>query len=242
MEKIKIETRFREKTGKETAKKIRRQGEVPAVVYGKDVNISVQLPQDSLRVLRTVHFSESTIIDMDIKGADKPMSFPVLIKDIQYHPLTEKIIHIDFMKVSLTEKIEVRVPLIFKGEPAAVKEGAVVEYIVREVEVEGLPLDIPHHIDVDISHLEIGHSLHVSDLKVDDKLKITTHLEDTVVTLTAKVEEEEAAPAEGEAPIGPEVIREKKEEKTDETTDKKAEKKAEKPEKSEKAEKPEKKG
>ncbi|MBU1122932.1 MAG: 50S ribosomal protein L25 [Candidatus Omnitrophota bacterium] len=217
MEKVKIETKFREKSGKEIAKKIRQLGEVPAIIYGKDTNILIELPLESLRILKSIHFSESTIINMTISGMDKGNEFPVLIKDIQYHPLTDKVIHVDFLKVSLTEKIKVHVPLVFKGEPEAVKEGAIVEQVIREIEVEGLPLDIPEHLDVDISKLEIGHSLHVKDLAVDVKLKIVTHLDETVATLVSKVEEvEEAADMEGGevAFSGPEVIKEKKEDKT----------------------------
>jgi large subunit ribosomal protein L25 len=214
MEKLKIEVYSRERVGKEGAKKVRAKGEIPAVVYGKETNMAVRVPLASQKILRSAHFSESTIITMEVVNGEKKDNFSVLIKDIQYSPLTEAVIHLDFLKVSLEEKIRVHVPLSFKGEPASVKEGAVVEYILRELEIEGYPLDIPEKIEIDISNLEIGHSIHVSDITIAQNLKCMAHLEDTVVTLVAKMKEEEIMPAEAEeeAPEGPEVIKEKKEE------------------------------
>jgi large subunit ribosomal protein L25 len=217
MERVKIEVFLREKTGKETAKKIRREKSIPAIVYGKDVNIPIKVPHQSLKILKSIHFSESAIIDMEIVNNDKKESYSVIIKDLQYHPLTEEIIHMDFMKVSLEEKIRVHVPVVLKGEPKGVKLGGTLEQILREIEVEGLPLDIPEKLELDVSNLEIGDSLHVRDIKVSDKLKVITPQEETIATVLAKEEEVvEEAPAE-EAPQEPEVIKEKKEEKEEES-------------------------
>ena len=214
MEKISLTVNLREKTGKEWAKKIRRQGLIPGIVYGRDIdNTSVEVPVASMKILRAMHFSESTIIEMELTGPKKKEAHSVMIKDIQFDPLSEEPIHLDFLKVSLDEVIGVNVPLIFKGEPKGVKEaGAVVEQIIRELEVEGFPLDIPEKIEVDVSGLEIGHSLHVEDIKVSDKVKVINSPKDPVVTLGAKREEEEIVPPEEAAPVAePEVIKEKKE-------------------------------
>lgn len=226
MEKVQIEVNLREKKGKEIAKKLRKKGEVPGVVYGKGVNESVSIPLSSLKVLRGINFSESTIIDMKIVPYTTEETLPVLVKDVQYSPLTEAVIHIDFMKVSLEEKIRVRIPITFKGEPQGVKEGAVVEYVLREVEIEGYPLDVPARIELDISGLQMGHSLHVKDLVIDEKLKMLTHLDETLAVLASKTEEE-PEPAEGEqAPVEPEVIKEKKEEKEEKKDKKEGEEKS----------------
>jgi large subunit ribosomal protein L25 len=214
MKRVTVQAQSRERVGKEGTKKVRQQGNVPGVVYGQNTNLSIQLASPSLKALKAIHFSESAIIDMEIASGQSNESAPVIIKDIQYDPLTEEILHIDFLKVSLEEKIRVHIPIILKGEIKEVKEGeAVLEQILREIEIECLPLDIPEKIDLDISQLKVGESLHVGDLKLPETVKILTHLEETIAAVVHKTEEEEpTAPVEGEAPQEPEVIREKKEE------------------------------
>ncbi len=143
-----------------------------------------------------------------------------MIKDLQYHPLNEENIHIDFVKISLTEKIKVSVPIILGGEAKGVKEGGVLEQILWNLEIEGLATDIPERIEVEISNLGIGDSIHAGDIKLAENLKLITPPISTVATVVKKVEEEVAAPGTAEAvPAGPEVIKEKKEseEKGEET-------------------------
>jgi large subunit ribosomal protein L25 len=224
MERVKIEVNLREKVGKEAARKARQQGNVPAIVYGRDVNIPLIITSENFKILRAIDFSESAIIDMQIVNGKKKDIYAVIIKDIQYHPLTEEVLHIDFMKVSLEERIRVHVHLVFKGEPKGIKAGGVLEQVLRDLEIEGLPLDIPDKIEVDISELDIGDSLHAGDIKIPLNLKLLTHYEDTVVTVVAKKEEEEeVAVAEGVTPEEPEVIKEKKEEEKEEKEEKKKE-------------------
>lgn len=218
MERIKIKVEKRETVGKEGVKKLRKQGYVPAVVYSNDTNIVLTIPFAGLKALRSIGFSESAVIDMEIAGEKKAKSIPVLIKDVQFHPLTEDIIHVDFLKVSLSEKIKVNVPIVLKGESKQVKEeSGTLEQILRELEVEGLPLDIPENVEVDVTGLTIGHSLHVSDLIVTGNVVVITDPETAVVTALAKEEEiEEELLTEEEASTEPEVIKEKKEGAPDE--------------------------
>ena len=213
MERIKIKVEKREAIGKKGVKKLRKQGYVPAVVYSSNTNAILSIPFIGLKTLRSIHFSESAVIDMEIADEKKAKTIPVLIKDVQFHPLTEDVIHVDFLKVSLKEKIKVHVSIVLKGEPKQVKEeSGTLEQILRELEVEGLPLDIPEKIEVDVTELTIGHSLHVSDLSIPAGIAAVTDSEATVVTALAKVEEiEEEAPLEEEASTEPEVIKEKKE-------------------------------
>ncbi len=212
MERMKIKVEKREAIGKEGVKKLRKQGFIPAVVYSEDTNIVLTIPFASLKVLHSIHFSESAVIDMEIADEKKSKPIPVLIKDIQFHPLTEDVIHIDFLKISLKDKIKVHVSIVLKGEPKQVKEeSGTVEQILRELEVEGLPLDIPEKIEVDISELTIGHSLHVSDLTIPANIAVVTDSGAPVVTALAKKEEvEEEVPTEEEAAAEPEVIKEKR--------------------------------
>jgi len=235
MERIKIKVEKRETIGKEGVKKLRKQGYVPAVVYSDDTNITLSIPFSGFKTLRSINFSESAVIDMEIGGEKKAKSIPVLIKDIQYHPLTEDVIHVDFLKVSLKDKIKVHVPIVLKGESKQVKEeSGTLEQILRELEVEGLPLDVPEKIEVDISELTIGHSLHVSDLTIPVNIAVVTESGATVVTALAKVEEpEEEVLAEEEAPTEPEVIKEKKEGAPGEEASKEEEPKKEEKEKKE---------
>lgn len=212
MERIKIKVNSRQGKGKEIVKKLRKQGVIPAVVYSTDLNASLSIPPESLKALRAIHFSESTVIDMEVIGDKEATSIPVLIKDVQFNPVTEAPTHIDFLKVSLTERIKVHVPIILKGEAKSVKEeGGMVEQILRELEVEGLPLDIPEHLDLDISTLEIGKSIHVENLSVPEGLKVINELDETVVTALAKQEEAEEPVSEETVSQEPEIIKEKKE-------------------------------
>jgi len=241
MERIKIKVEKREVIGKEGVKKLRKQGYVPAIVYSNDTNIALSIPFIGLKVLRSIGFSESAVIDMEIAGEKKAKSIPVLIKDVQFHPLTEDAIHVDFLKVSLSEKIKVHVPIVLKGESKQVKEeNGTLEQILRELEVEGLPLDVPEKVEVDVTELTIGHSLHVSDLIVTGNVVVITDSQATVVTALAKEEEiEPEVLAEEEAPTEPEVIKEKKEGAPDEGEGKEIPKEEAKKEEKEKKEKKE---
>ena len=219
MDRIKIKVEKREAIGKEGVKKLRNQGYVPAVVYGDKINIVLMVDFVGLKTLQSIHFSESVVIDMEIIGDNKSKSIPVLIKDVQFHPLTEDVIHIDFLKVSLKEKIKVHIPIVLRGEAKQVKEeNGNIDQILRELEVEGLPLDIPEKIEVDISELTIGHSLHVSSLVVPSSITVVTDQEETIVTALAKEEEaEEEVVAEEEETTEPEAIKEKKETSTEDS-------------------------
>lgn len=212
MDKIKIKVEKRSGIGKQKAKRLRSEGFIPAVVYSKEINIPVSIPSEAFKVLKKMHFSESSVINLTIDGQKESEAIPVLVKDVQFHPLTDEVIHLDLLKVSLKEKIKVNIPVILKGEAKGKEEGAVLEQILREIEVEGLPMKIPEKFSVDISELEIGHSLHVKDLPAPADVVIITEPEATIVALVVKKEEEEdeGEVAEEEVSAEPEVIKEKK--------------------------------
>ena len=212
MERVKIAANLRELIGTGGARETRRQGSVPAVVYGRGKNLCLSIPVASLKTLKGIRFSESAIIDLEIDAKSAKESCPVLIKGIQYNPVTEAIIHLDFLRVSLEEKIRVHVPITLKGEAKGVKDGGgVLAQILRELELEVLPLEIPEKIEVDVSELAIGFSLHVSDIKATGNFRILNDPQSTIVTVAAKVEEEAATAAVDAVPSeGPEVIKEKK--------------------------------
>ncbi len=212
MERIKIKVNKRDQVGKQAAGRIRKEGSIPAVVYSSELNIPITVPLESIKMLHSIRFSESAIVDMEVIGEKKSDDIPVLVKKIQFHPLTEKIIHLDFLKVSLKNKIRVNVHIVIKGEAKEAKDGGVLEQLLREVQVEGLPLDIPEKIEVDITNLEKGHSFHVEDLTVPENLKILTDSKTAVVTVVALKEEVlEENIGIGEESKEPEVLKEKKE-------------------------------
>ncbi|MCM8823114.1 MAG: 50S ribosomal protein L25 [Candidatus Omnitrophica bacterium] len=223
MEKVIIKSILREGKGKEKVKKIRRRGFIPAIVYSRNFNLPVELPLSSMKILKSIHFSENTIIEMEVDGYEnKDNRLNVLIKDVQYDPLREEVIHIDFMKVSLDEKVKVKIPIVLKGESKGVKEGGVLEQIMWDVTVEALPLDIPEKIEVDISHLGIGDTVHIVDLKISEKVRILASPEDAIVTVVAKEEEVVVSEEVTAETAEPEVIKEKpKEEKEEKEEEKK---------------------
>lgn len=208
MEKFTLDAKVRQQ---ERASKVRSAGLVPAVIYGhhrQTENLAVPYPAFE-KVFRKA--GESTIITLNVDGQPKN----VLIQDVQRHYLTGRYQHVDFYEVSMTEKLKATVPLVFTGVSKAVKENAaILVTVLNEVEVECLPADLPHEIEVDISVLkEFNDSIHVSDLKISDKVQILAPAEETVATVTPPrdVEAELATPVvedvskvEGAAEVKPE--------------------------------------
>ena len=208
MEEVKIKVLSRKEKGTSKAKSLRRQDFVPAVVYGKGVNLPLKIDKKELKYLKQHHFSKNIIINLEISDPDNSENIPVLLKDYQLGPLTEEVIHLDFIKVSMEEKVTLEIPVEVKGEPKGVKTGGVLAHALWKIEVECLPKDIPASIIIDVSDLEIGHSIHVEDLKVPEGVEILTDTKDVVVTVTAPVKEEEILPEE-EVIKEPEVTKEK---------------------------------
>lgn len=211
MEQIALRAEVREGAGKEVSKKLRSAGKIPAVVYHrgeKPVALTVDDKEIS-RILRTAG-GDNVLISLEIADAKKKKR-AVLIKEVQHDPVKHRIIHVDFNEISLTEKITVDVEVVAKGEPVGVKnDGGLLEHGLREIKIQCLPTDIPKHIDVDVAALKVGDSIHVSDLKLDAKLKVLTDLETLLFQVKMPVEEKAEEP--GAAPAEVEVIREKKDE------------------------------
>ena len=211
MEQIVLKANVREGSGKTQAQKLRKQGLVPGIVYHrgeKSVSIAV-VEREISKILRSAE-NENVLINLAIEGSKKK-SRSVIIKEIQQHPVKRSILHVDFNEISLNEKIIVDVEVRGQGEPVGVKqEGGVLDHPLREIKVQCLPVDIPGHIDVDISGLKLNGSIHVKDLVVSDKIKILTDLEALLFQVKLHVEEKVEEP--GAAAPEVEVIREKKEE------------------------------
>jgi large subunit ribosomal protein L25 len=230
-----------EERGKNVARRLRRAGRVPAVLYGAKKD-SVAVTLDPKQVARILH-SESghnTIFDLQVG----PERTKAMIVDWQLEPVKGSLLHVDMKRIAMDERIKVKVPIHLKGEAAGVKtQGGVLEQILREVEVECLPTDIPGHIEVDVTELVFGKVVRVSDLSRSSQIKFITDANYPVAHVISIKEEEVAAPAEAAAeaaPAEPEVIKKGKQEVGEEgaaegeAAPAPAEKKAEKPEKKEK--------
>jgi len=214
MEEIFLDAEPRQEIGKSKVKDLRKEGFIPAVVYsdGKE-SLPIKVSHKQLLQLIHQHRLESTVINLKVKDDKKQKARSCLIKEIQYDPVSDDIVHVDFNQISLTKAIKINVPVTAKGEPIGVKqEGGSVEHILWEIEVECLPMDIPKGIEVDVSQLKIGDAIHIKDITFPANVKVLNNPEAIVLSVAAPIKEEiPVAPVEGEEKQEPEVIKEKKE-------------------------------
>jgi large subunit ribosomal protein L25 len=207
----KLTVQTRTVVGRNAIKKVRKQGLIPGVIYGmaqEPINLEVNGRQ--LSTVLAHSSSENILLDLEIVDGDTKRNSLAMIQEVQHHPLRRQILHVDFHAVSATEKITAEVPIETVGEPIGVKTGGgLLEHILRDLEVECLPGDLPERIEVDVSNLDLNQSIHVKDLKLPAGVEAVTDADLTVVAVsTARVEEE---PTEvGATPATPEVITAKK--------------------------------
>lgn len=196
----------REKTNRHGLRTLRNSEMIPCVAYGhNETNRIFSISVIELTKMFHAMGREKALLNVSV-GDDK---FTAVIKEIKRSPRTNKIIHMDFQIIHMDEKIKVDVPVILKGSAAGVKDGGILEQILRNIELKCLPAKIPSHIEIDITNFKIGDSAHVKDIKVEDAEILTHHDEVIVVVLAPKAVVEEAPKAEEEAKE-PEVITEKK--------------------------------
>lgn len=209
MEDTKLIAKKRDLEGSSNARRLRKTGFVPAVVYGDEKEpVSVDLDTHAFGQLLHHHASESLLIDVEVEGEG---TLSVLVKEVQHHPVSDDILHVDLMRVSANKPIAVDVSLELVGEAVGVQAGGVVDHVMHAIGVECLPGDLVEVFEVDISALEIGNALHVSDLNLGSKFKILVDGEAIVATVAApKVEVEEDEEVAADASAEPEVITEKK--------------------------------
>ncbi len=235
MREVSLAATSRTTLGKGPARRSRREGNIPAVVYGPETApMPIEVTERALRAAIKEAAGTSAIINLDVNGK----SSKVIIRDIQRDPVTSHVVHVDFHAISMNKPLHLSIPLTFTGTARGVKtDGGILQTTMRELEISCLPTDIPEHIDVDVTDLGIGDSIHVRDLAVPNA-KILDEPQRTVVVVAAptvvKVEEPteeelaaaeaaegeeaaEGAPAEGEAEEGAkaEEKKEEKEEKKD---------------------------
>ena len=199
-------------TGKGFVKKLRVAGRIPAIYYGRGEH-PIALTVNAKEVETLIHgaATANVIVDLTVAGA-AAADRKALIREIQRDPVQGNILHLDLQHISLTEKITVEVPIELIGIPTGVKDGGgILEHVLRVVEVECLPTDIPAHLEADVTMLNIGDSLHVSDLKAE-RVTILTEADRPIATVVPPTILEEAAPATEEAAAEPELVSGKKDE------------------------------
>lgn len=214
MERVNLAATVRDGLGKSGARRARRRGQVPAVVYGQGRESQpVAVEGKALSATLHTHAGLNVLIDLGIQGDGAEDKQLVMVKDLQRDIFTHDVMHVDFHVISLEETLEAHVPVILLGTPKGVVDGGVLEQHLREVLVECLPTQIPEHFELDVTALTIGHAVHAGELTIPEGVTLLTPTEEVVATvLQPRVEElpaapaaAEAVPAEGEAAEGEEA-------------------------------------
>jgi len=219
MERVTLSVEIKQGSGKGVARKLRAKDRIPGIIYGKGFeNISIHADSKTTENLFSSSSSLNKMIDLQVPGHG---TVTTLLKDYQADIFTRRFTHLDFIKVDLTKKLRVEVPIEPVGKAEGVKEGGVMDVVRREIPIICLPADIPAVIEVDVSHLKIGQSLHLSDLKLDPKFEIPRDINYTLISVAATRAEETPAVA-AEAAKEPEVLTAKKPAEGAATEEKKA--------------------
>jgi large subunit ribosomal protein L25 len=207
MEKIIVKADKRPEIGKGGARSLRREGLLPAIVYADGNSTPVKMNLKEMTKLIYSGVGEHSLITIQLNDdGGKTSDHPVLIKDYQRDPVSEDLLHIDFMQIPLDKLISVSVALEIAKKPIGIKMGGIMQRRLREIEVECLPTQIPDKIEIDAESIQIGQSYHVSDLSEMEGVKIVTDPAEVILTVTAPVIEE--APAEEEeAAAEPELVK-----------------------------------
>jgi large subunit ribosomal protein L25 len=211
LETLEIQVNARERGTKRQARRLRRSGKIPAILYGPKVEpIALELNKKDFST-RVAGLEGSHLVRF--KSVSTTLTDKVaLVKEMQYHPISGDVMHADFYEVDLTATIEVSVPLHFVGKAAGVVRGGILQPIVREIQVECLPLDIPEFFNVDVSALDIGDSIHVEELPMPEGVTAVYDSNFALVTVATPTVEEEpaaaAAPVEGVPIAAPEETKE----------------------------------
>ncbi len=179
MKRVTLEAVTREPDGKGAARKLRRAGQVPAVLYGNELEgaISISIDDFVLKHVVKPHEAHNFIIDLKI-GEE---TYPTIIKMIDQDPISENALHLDFYRISMDKPIQTDIPIVIIGSAPGIKEGGMVEHHLRELEISCLPLDLPDQITVDISWMELDDVFHVNRLELDEKITILTEDNETIV-------------------------------------------------------------
>jgi len=224
-----LEAKTRDTFGKNEARRTRREGRVPAVLYGaagegggREATAIAVDPKALLKILHS-ESGANTLISLKMEGLGDAR---VLVKEYQLDPVTHHVLHADFYRIAMDRVLRITIPLVVKGEAKGIKQqGGILEFIRREIEIETLPADIPEHIDIDVTELMLHEGVRVRDIPVNPKWKPVSDADLMLVHVIMPKAEEVAAPAEAVAATAttaePEVIKKGKKDEADADKDEK---------------------
>ena len=192
-EQLKLSATIRKKKGKGIARRLRQNGMLPAVVYGhKTTSTSLTIDSKQLEKAIAGGKGESKLFSLLIEGNGEPKEKTVMIKELQVHPLKRHYLHVDFLEVAMDEEITIPLPIKLLGEAEGVKIGGVLQQVRRELEIRCLPSNIPDSLEVDVSALNIGDSVHLKDMQLPPGIKISEDADLTIATVLSPTIEKEA--------------------------------------------------
>ena len=201
MEQIQVEAFIRHQSGKGPARTLRRSGQIPAIFYGPETQpISLYVRQMDLEKIFKKHSGENLFFQVQLKGENQEESRTAMLKELQRDPVSRAYLHVDFYEVSLTKELEVEVGLRIVGKSKGVEKGGILQESRRELQIRCLPRNIPEFIEVDVSGLDIGDSIHVRDLKLSEELRVLNDPQATIITIVPPIEEKAAGEVTAGAP------------------------------------------
>lgn len=212
MDLIELKTKVRTTTGNGPARRLRMSGQIPAVLYGpKTEPVLLSVNKSDLELVFKKGGIGQVILNLVIQQNGKTVTRPAMIKELQTHPVSRNFIHVDFYEIKMDQKITAKIPVITTGKAKGVELGGILQIIRRELDVKCLPLEVPESIEIDITDLDIGDSIHVGKIQLEGEIEFLEDDNYTVVTVLSpkieeepeeeeEVEEEEAEKEEGETP------------------------------------------
>lgn len=217
MDLIELKAKIRTTVGNGPARAMRRQGQVPAVLYGPGTDtILLTVTVNDLEQLLKKGKSGQVVLNLVIQNGETSTR-PAMIKELQTHPLSRNFLHVDFYEIAMDRKINVNIPIVATGKSIGVENGGILQIIRRELEVLCLPFEIPEKIEIDVSDLDIGDSVHVSDISLEGDVEFLGDAHFTIVTvITPRIEVEEEE-VEEELEEDEEAVEEEKAEAAPET-------------------------
>ena len=210
----KLDIEIRESVGKKSTKAIRRDGKIPSTLYFKgDEPESISI--DKIKLYQALK-SDQRVYEVELGGESQY----VMVKAVQYHPVTDEIIHLDFMRVRRSEKMTISVPLVLVGKPIGVVEGGILSQALNQIEISCFPTDVPEQVELDIEELELNSAKSVADLEIDiEDVDIVTDPSLNIVSITPPASEEEVVEDVEDVEEGDELLEEASKDEGDDPSD-----------------------
>jgi large subunit ribosomal protein L25 len=212
LELIELKTNIRTTVGNGPARRLREAGQIPAVLYGpKTESVLLSVNKNDFDLALKQGRSGQIILNLVVQNNDETYTRPAMIKELQVHPVSRNYLHIDFYEIDMDRKITVGIPIVTVGSSVGVERGGVLQIIRRELEVQCLPFEVPESIEIDVTDMDMGDSIHLEDISLDGEVEFMGESNLTVVTVLSpkleeepeeeeELEEEDAEKEEGETP------------------------------------------